>query len=78
MLNAGMPNDAASSMMIPYGYRVDLYADDGLTGSKVTIDGPPYVDATLQHACVNMPSGWNDRVSSLDVYKTSQLGQAVG
>ena len=32
---AGLPNDSASSVMVPAGYTLYLYNNDGQTGSEV-------------------------------------------
>ena len=43
----GFEDDAATSMMIPYGVSVDLYSGDGFSGDKYTVVGPFYADETL-------------------------------
>jgi len=65
--------------MVPFGYAVDLYDSDGFSSDPYTVDGPFYTDpTTLKHACVSLYDKFNDRATSLEVYKTSQLGQAKG
>ena len=42
------------------------------------MSGPFYEDATLRHACVSLYDDFNDRTTSLEVYKSAQLGKAKG
>ena len=74
----GFSNDSASSIAIPYGYAVDLFDHNGFSSDPFTIEGPFYDDETLRHACISLFDNFNDRTSSLEVYKTAQLGSAKG
>ena len=73
----GFSNDKASSLAIPYGYAVDLYDDNGFSSDPLYVEGPFYEDRTLRHACHEL-SNFNDRTTSLEVFKTAQLGIARG
>ena len=39
-------NDDIDAVMVPYGYAVDLYADDSFSGEVKTITGEPFNDST--------------------------------
>ena len=69
MENHGLHSDWATSIMIPYGYQVQLFDYSGLDGPSYIIQGPPYLDETKQHACVNLDD-FDDRTASLSVTKT--------
>lgn len=58
----GFTNDIASSVRVPAGYSVTLFADRALTGDTLTLtkDTPSFV-----------PLGWNDRVTSVRVDRIS-------
>ena len=43
MMREGIPKNSASSVMVPLGYYVEIWSEDGLRGSKKTIYG--YTDA---------------------------------
>lgn len=75
---AGFSSNSASSLMIPYGYSVDLYDHDGFWSEPYTVNGPFFVDATQRHACISLFDDFNDRTTSLEVYKSSTLGMARG
>ena len=58
-------------MMIPYGYSVTLYSDDGFKGDTYTVQAPFYEDSNFMQTCVSLYDGnFNDRTSSLEVFKT--------
>ena len=78
MLAGGMPNDAVSSLMVPYGYQVVLYKDGGFSGATKTVTGPMFGDADEDLACINIYSDFNDRVSSFKIYRTQNIGLAQG
>mmetsp|Transcript_12428 Transcript_12428/g.15869 ORF Transcript_12428/g.15869 Transcript_12428/m.15869 type:complete len:263 (+) Transcript_12428:232-1020(+) len=78
MKGRGIHNDAVTSLMIPYGLSVDLYTGDGFASPVYTVVGPIYSDPTMRHACVSLAGSFNDKTSSLEVYKTGQLGNAKG
>ncbi len=58
----GIRNDALSSIRIPQGYSVTLYKDDNFLGSQTT--------ENADIPCFNYL--WNNKVSSIRVYKTGQ------
>ena len=43
----------------------------------ITLDGPFYEDETLKHTCVSIYKKFNDDTSSLEVFKTAQLGESA-
>ena len=73
-------NDVISSVVIPKGYSVRLYDADGCSGSSsIVMDGTFWKNSEdFEMACQNVPSSWNDRVSSLEVYRTFGGNSAVG
>lgn len=55
----GFKNDDLSSIKVPWGYKVTLYADDNFSGStKVVTEDTSWIG-----------SDWNDKVSSIKVEK---------
>jgi len=42
MVSKGIGNDQTTSVMVPYGYAVDLYNEDGFRGDKKSITGTFY------------------------------------
>ena len=79
MYNNHLRNDKASSVMVPYGYSVDLYDNYGFSGVPLTLKGKPWKGPTTQSMeCINLGDyGWNDKVSSLTVIRKIQ-GKAQG
>ena len=69
-----------SSIMIPYGYSVKLFDGGDFTGSSIVMNGPQWGagDDTMKMRCQSMPSGLNDKVSSLQVYRTEFGAEALG
>ena len=74
----GFSNDSASSLAIPYGYAVDLYDGNGFRSDPFYVEGLFYEDETLRHSCISLFDKFNDRTTSLEVFKTAQLGTARG
>ena len=64
--------------MVPYGYSVELFDNDGMYGSSYIVDGQQWKDEDQQMTCVNLPSEWRNKTSSLAVYRTSQGYKAAG
>jgi hypothetical protein len=60
MAQAGFYNDAISSLRVPQGYRVVLYEHENFKGKTYTLTSDKSV-FTL--------SGWNDKASSIAVYR---------
>ena len=71
-------NDAISSIMVPFGYAVELFADNGFKGSSVIIEGKSFEGVDMEVPCQNIPAELNDKTSSMYVYKTDKLGVANG
>ena len=78
MSTRNIGNDDISSVLIPQGYSVELYEDDGFSGSSTVMNGPLWNSQDFLMSCQNMPSGWNDSVSSLKVFRTFGGYPAVG
>jgi hypothetical protein len=79
MKEHNMINDHASSIMIPYGYSVKLWEDNGFTGGSVVIDGEEWEDLHEEMECISLKDAtffdgknrnMNDRLSSLEVFRT--------
>ncbi|MBL7724867.1 MAG: hypothetical protein JNK27_11995 [Chitinophagaceae bacterium] len=60
MAQAGFTNNTLSSLRIPVGYRVVLYEEENFKGRSYTL--------TASRSGLNLP-GWNDRASSIAIYK---------
>jgi hypothetical protein len=72
---AGSPswNDQVSSVKVGQNKRIVLYADINYRGASITLYGESC--ATASGAYANMPSGWNDKVSSFKVLDNDQPPQ---
>lgn len=57
----GVGNDKISSIRVPYGFRVIAYTDNDFRGSS----------RTFTRSARTMPSGFNDKISSIRVERTS-------
>lgn len=76
-----MKGDWAHAIMIPQGYSVKLYDDRYLSGSSwVVMNGPYWMSGNddEEMTCQTLPSGWGDRVSSLEVYRSELGNEARG
>ena len=77
LISHGVVDNAISSVMIPFGYQADFYDGDGFSGSKVHVRGNFFEDQTLLNTCVNLTT-FDNKTSSIVVWKTNQLGVANG
>ena len=64
--------------MVPYGYSVKLYKNDGLSGENTVINGASWTSEEMNMQCQNVPGSFNDSTSSLAVYRTEFSTYAVG
>jgi hypothetical protein len=64
----GLNNDSASSAMVPLGYSLFLYDNDGQQGQMEQVDGYP-IDYDGVMVCQNL--SMNDKMTSLSYYKTA-------
>lgn len=60
MAQAGFPDDALSSLVVPAGYRVVLYEYENFGGKNYTV---------TESKSGFILSGWNDKTSSIKVYR---------
>ena len=75
--NAG--NNRMDSILVPFGTSVYLWDGSGFNGSMLTLVGQPFLDVNQAVKCLNVSDlGWNNKVSSLSVYKTFGLSNARG
>ena len=75
----GQAAGVASSIMVPFGYAVELWDRDSWGGNVVTITGGPYTDSNNGMQCMNLADyNWDNKTKSLKVYKTRGLGIANG
>ena len=65
--------NAASSLMIPFGYSVKLYESGDLTGEPYTIDGPMYATSDYSMQCISLVDKFEDKVNSVEIYRTGVL-----
>lgn len=77
MYQHNIKNDDVGSVMVPFGYSVDLYEADGFSGGVKTVSGPVFNDSHLSLACINI-SDFDNRTSSIKVYKNTLLGASNG
>ena len=81
-----MADKEISSVIIPYGYTLVLFEKDGfIESSKLELEGAPWHDGLQSTKCVNLDGyldleeeSWDDRVSSLAVYRTNRGAWAQG
>ena len=75
-----LQNDQISSVVIPQGYTLKLYKDDGYVESnKLVLNGPIWADNDQAMSCINLTDyGWDDMVSSVAVYRTNFGAYAQG
>jgi hypothetical protein len=74
MEHAGLPDDTLSSVMVPLGYVLEVYRDDGNRGPHRTIVGAQDAEGYMQ--CYNL-SDFNNETSSLKVRRIA-AGNAIG
>lgn len=63
-----------SSVMIPNGYSIALYAEDGFHGASVTMKGGSFDDLNEKMVCQEVPAEMWESTSSLSVFRT-EMGQ---
>lgn len=78
MVYRGLCNDCVSSVKVPYGYSIKLWAADGFGGDDKVVNGSMFLDDTLSMECSNVFEDFNDVTSSLWVYRNTSLGTANG
>ena len=69
--------DDADSVLVPFGYKVTLFDQDGFWGDEEEIKGKPYEDAHDEMICQNL-GDLKNRAASIRVGRTTVLGPAVG
>lgn len=47
-------NDYPSSIMVPYGYSVKLWEDNGFKKSSKVFDGPEFLGEHERMQCINL------------------------
>lgn len=77
MIKHGMCNDCARSVKLPFGYSVRFYDDGSFSGGQEVHDAGPFLDRTFSMNCINL-GGLSAKVSSLEVYRNTSLGDADG
>lgn len=79
MEHLGMCNNCVTSVKLPYGYSVKLFPhDDWSDPDNYIVNGGMFLDATLSMPCVSLEGKFNDRTTSLWVYRNTSLGAANG
>ena len=82
-----LEDNVISSVMIPYGTSLKLFAENGFIEPKsLTIDGLPSMSDSWPMDCINLldkdfewdGDNWNDETSSLQVYRTRLGARARG
>ena len=70
-------DDDADSVLVPFGYKVTLFDQDGFLGDTEEIKGKPYEDANDEMICQNL-GDLKNRAASIRVGRTTVLGPAIG
>ena len=71
-------DNMATSLMVPFGYSVDMYDSASFSGDSFTVEGPLWLDNDLNMKCISIENVYNDRMSSVRVYRTGAYGSARG
>ena len=77
MYERGIGDNWLQSIMVPFGYTVDLYDEGGFSGDITTIVGGMFEDDNQTMKCINLVDDWWT-TSSLRVYKNRNIGKAQG
>lgn len=74
--DANVWRDDIDSVMVPYGYTLELYDGAYWDGYMERIDGPSYTDGNQRMKCITLNS-WNWAASAI-VYRNQAVGYARG
>ena len=64
--------------MVPYGYSISLYDSNSWVGDPFVINGPGWTTGNMDMVCQNVASQWDNKTSSLKVYRTEFGNYAQG
>ena len=77
--NAGLWDNMIDSIVVPWGYSVELYSDDGFSGDVLVVTGMDNPGDPEEMECVNLrEQDFGDRITSLTVYHSSHGKKARG
>ena len=79
METTSMYDNDMSSIRVPFGLKIELYEDDSWTGDIRTYEGEMFTEFNQRMRCINLDSdNFNDKTSSLIVYRSRIFGAAIG
>ena len=65
----GMKEGELESFMLPWGYMLTLYDNDGMTGNRKSYIGGQNSDDNEFMECINVEDDWRNRARSYSVRK---------
>ena len=74
----GVDHDVVTSLMVPFGYAVDMWDSASFSGDSFTVEGPTWADNDLNMKCISIHETFNNKMASARVYRTGVYGSAVG
>ena len=77
MYQHNIPKWDVDSVMVPFGYQIELFDHDGFSGNSEVVKGKPYLDGNELMPCQNL-GPLKDAVGSARVSRTHVLGPARG
>lgn len=73
----GMQDNVVGSLMVPYGYTVEMFDQDSRSGKKQTVYAEMFRDDRFAMECVNLKdTGY--RAKSMTIKNSGSLGGATG
>lgn len=77
MESVGFPNDELDAVMLPVGYTLTIWSEDGQTGDSKTFDGQENSDGSL-YCNSFQDDDMNDRTTSFTITKNATPTAAAG
>ena len=79
LVKGHLADNTVSSVMVPYGYSVQLFENNGFHGESVIIEGGMYASGDQEMQCIDLADKkFEDKTSSLSVYRTNFGKSAFG
>ena len=72
MKDQGMGNNDVNSLMVPFGYSVELFQKDNFKGHTKTVVGGAFTDFNQHMACISIKDDFHNEVTSLKVTAVQQ------
>ena len=61
---------------LPWGYKLTLYENDGMSGNSIDFYGGQNTDDNEFMDCIDLPSGWRNKATSYSIQKYKDIGPA--